>query len=264
MTYIVAEAGIAHEGKLENAFKLVEVAKYGMADAVKFQVYKTENFVTRSTPQFERYKKKELSYADFKLISDYAKTFGITFFATPHDEESLDFLLDLDVPIIKIGSGELGNWRLLDKAVAFDKRIFISVGMHTDEEIQEVADRIDGADATILHCVTMYPTPPEQVRLKRIPYLKRIFSKIGYSDHTAGFHIPVAATVFGASVIEKHIKLDESTGQDTLVALNDVDFRRMVNQIRDVKKASVGVSVSLEQMKSRAWALKDKTTGKRH
>lgn len=266
--FIVAEAGVAHNGDIRAALKLVDIAKSAGADAVKFQVYRTINFVNKGTAQFKNYALKELPYSDFITISDYAKDIGITFFATPHDDESLDFLISLSVLIIKIGSGELGNWKFIEKIARTQKKVFVSVGMYEDADIKELIDifySVGNDKLTLLHCVTMYPTPPEEVRLSRIKYLRDLTGhKIGYSDHTKGYHISLAAAILGASVIEKHIMLPETYGRDTQVALYENEFKEMVLYIREIEKALLGIDVSQKQMINKFWATKNPETGKRN
>lgn len=266
--FIVAEAGVAHNGDIRAALKLVDIAKFAGADAVKFQVYRAENFVNKGTAQFKNYAHKELPYSDFITISDYAKDIGITFFATPHDDESLDFLLSMNVPIIKIGSGELGNWKFIKKIARTRKKVFASLGMYEDEDILKLIRIFDDADnnkLTLLHCVTMYPTSPEEAGLSRIEYLRGLTGhQIGYSDHTHSYHIPLAAAALGVSVIEKHIMLPETYGRDTQVALYGNEFKEMVFQIREIEKALSGTDVSRKQMINKSWATKNPETGKRN
>jgi len=257
--FIVAEAGLGHEGRIELAKRMVDEARVAGADAVKFQVYRTEELIhpSRDAERFERFKRKELSYSDFRELKEYSGVVGIEWFATPHTVGAFEFLVgDLGVETVKVGSGDRGE--ILDLAVRDGrvKRVFVSLGMRGEDEIRDlVVKYTDYRDVlTFLHCVTMYPVPDDKVDLEAFNY-GRYF---GYSDHTVGSVACVAAAALGASVIEKHLKLPESTGQDVAGALFGDEFGQMV---RDVRRVEVMLGdgtrhYSEEERGNEAWALK--------
>ena len=211
--YIVAEAGVSHLGDEKKAFELVDLAKKAGADAVKFQIFDVNALISNEALDWkERLGPRQLPYEAFGRISEYCKAKGITFFATAHDEPSLEFLCTIDVPLFKIGSGEIGNWPFIQKIASFGKPLIISVGMYAPAQISKALESIastGNSEIVVLHCVTDYPTNPEDVALNNIKLLNERFKIItGYSDHTSGYHIPLAAIAMGASVIEKHITLE--------------------------------------------------------
>jgi N,N'-diacetyllegionaminate synthase len=241
--FIVAEAGLAHFGSLEKAKALVDMAAAAKADAVKFQVFKTHELISAASPEWiERLQPKELPFSAFKEIESYCREKGIIFFATAHDEPSLEFLDNLDVPALKIGSGEVGNWGFIKKVASRMKPVIISTGMYTLNEIRDalrIFAEAGNPDVAVLHCVTSYPTPPSEVNLNAIATIRKNLDIIvGYSDHTEGFHFPLSAAALGARIIEKHISLDFNVlnAQDWKVSCGPEDLVLMVRQIRDVEK----------------------------
>ena len=211
--FIIAEAGVAHFGDVNKAYKLIDLAAEAHVDAVKFQIFKTDNLVSASSDEWKnRLRPKELDYKIFVELKKYCKTKNVLFLATAHDEESLDFLTTLDVPAFKIGSGELQNIPFIDKIARKKRPVFLSTGMYTDDDINLVLKVFEDAknpDVCVLHCITAYPTPPEHVNLKALQRIARQHHVMtGYSDHTEGFHFPLASVALGAKVIEKHITLD--------------------------------------------------------
>jgi N,N'-diacetyllegionaminate synthase len=255
--YIIAEAGVNHNGKVELARKLIDAAKAAGADAVKFQTFKTEKILTRNTSmaayqksnlesegtQFEMVKALELSYEDFAGLQDYAATIGIDFLSTPDEEDSLNFLADeLALPWIKIGSGEVTNLPFLRQIAAKQKPMILSTGMSTLGEVERAVHIIrDGTtqELVLLHCTTNYPCPAEEVNLRAMQTLKQAFNlRVGYSDHTISSEVPVAAVALGAEIIEKHLTLDKAMiGPDHRASLDTAEFAEMVRQIRGVEKA---------------------------
>ena len=255
--YIIAEAGVNHNGDLALARKLVEAAHAAGADAVKFQTFKTEKILTLNTSmaayqtenlsskqtQFQMVKALELSYSNFADLKDHAESIGIDFLSTPDDEDSLDFLADeLDMPRIKIGSGEVTNLPFLRKIAAKQKPMILSTGMSTLGEVERAVRLIRAINAQelfLLHCTTNYPCPPEEVNLRAMHTLKQAFQfKVGYSDHTVGSEVPVAAVALGAELIEKHLTLDKNmNGPDHRASLDPAEFREMVRQIRAIEQA---------------------------
>ena len=255
--YVIAEAGVNHNGDFELARKLIDAAKAARADAVKFQTFKTEKILTRTASmaeyqkenlgvedtQFQMIKALELSYAHFAELKTYAESIGIDFLSTPDDEDSLDFLADdLDLPWLKIGSGEVTNLPFLRRIASKQKRMILSTGMSTLGEVERAVRTIrdlNDQELLLLHCTTNYPCPPEEVNLRAMLTLRQAFNtRVGYSDHTLGSEVPVAAVALGAEMIEKHITLDKTMeGPDHRASLDPGEFGDMVRQIRAIEVA---------------------------
>lgn len=253
--FIVAEAGVNHNGEVRLAKKLINVAKKAGADAVKFQVFKAEDTVTRTAgkaayqkkgtrkePQYKMLKKLELTKSEFKQLADYAKRKKIIFLASAFDKGSVDLLSELNVPAFKIPSGEITNLPLLRHVASKGKPIIMSTGMSTLGEIAEaleVIKRGGAKDVILLHCVSDYPTKMEEINLRAIETLKRAFGGlVGLSDHTVGITIPIAAAALGAVMIEKHFTLDKKLpGPDHKASLEPGELEEMVIRIREVEKA---------------------------
>jgi len=255
-TFIIAEAGVNHNGDINLAKKLIDVAKDAGADAVKFQTFKAENVVTTNAEkaeyqkettgvkesQYEMIKKLELTEYDFKELADYAKEKDILFLSSPFDKESVDLLDEINVPVFKVASGEITNFPLLKHIAEKGKPIILSTGMATLGEIEDTLRVIRGAgvdDVVLLHCVTSYPAKMEDVNLRVIETLKHAFKlPVGFSDHTLGITVPIAAVSRGAVVIEKHFTLDKNLpGPDHKASLEPDELKEMVVAIRDVEKA---------------------------
>lgn len=252
---IIAEAGVNHNGDLNTAKRLIDAAKEAGADAVKFQTYRADLLAVPSAKkadyqfentgknhsQYEMLKELELSYDNFKELFAYCDDQNIRFLSSPFDEISMEYLDHLGVEIIKIPSGEITNYRYLKKAAALKKPIILSTGMSTIDEIKEALNLLDegGQEITLLHCSSAYPTPMEDVNLNAMFHLKKAFQKkVGYSDHTMGIEVAVAATALGACVIEKHITLDKTmAGPDHKLSLEPKEFKLMVNSIRNIETA---------------------------
>ena len=254
--YIIAEAGVNHNGKLDLALKLCDAAKEAGVDAVKFQTWKTENIVTARArqaayqtentgveeSQFDMLKKLELSYDHFRYIQDYCKKIGIDFLSTPDEEESLEFLVSLGLPFIKVGSGEVTNIPYLRKIASCGKPVILSTGLSTLAQVARAYDTLLQAGAptvSLLHCTTNYPCPYDEVNLRAMQTLKDAFKcQVGYSDHTMGTEIPVAAVAMGAEIIEKHFTLDRTMeGPDHKASLEPAELKLMVEQIRHIEVA---------------------------
>ncbi len=255
-TFIVAEIGVNHNGSVNRARKLIDAAKSAGADAVKFQAYKTERIVTKyaekakyqkettdpKKSQYDMLKKLELKDADFVELHRYAKKRSIIFLSSAFDEESVDLLAGLDVSAFKVPSGETTNFPLLRHIAEKKKPIILSTGLSTLDEIGEairVMEEKGVEDIVLLHCVTSYPAKAEDVNLRVMDFLKRSFGcPVGFSDHTLGISIPIAATALGAVLIEKHFTLDKKmSGPDHRASLEPDEFKQMVTAIRDVEKA---------------------------
>lgn len=256
-TFIIAEAGVNHNGSLETAKRLVDEAAKAGADAVKFQTWKTELLMTReasqaeyqsmntgiSESQFDMAKRLELSYEDFEKIKSHCDDSGIMFLSTPDEEVSADFLSSLQ-SIFKIGSGELDNIPFLRHIAKLADRVILSTGMGTLGEIEAALAALEdgGLDrdkVTLLHATTDYPTEYKDVNLMAMQTLKNAFkTEVGYSDHTMGIEVPVAAVALGAKVIEKHFTLDRSMkGPDHKASLEPDELKRMITAIRNIETA---------------------------
>lgn len=255
--YIIAEAGVNHNGRLDLALKLCDAAKEAGVDAVKFQTWKTENIVTASArqaayqtentgveeSQYDMLKKLELSYAQFEGIQQYCKKIGIDFLSTPDEEESLAFLMNtLHLPLVKIGSGEVTNIPYLRTIASYQKPVILSTGMSTLAQVAVAYDTLLNAGApsvSLLHCTTNYPCPYDEVNLRAMQTLKDAFKcQVGYSDHTMGTEVPVAAVAMGAEIIEKHFTLDcNMEGPDHKASLEPQELKLMVQQIHHIETA---------------------------
>lgn len=255
-TLVIAEAGVNHNGQLDLALKLCDAAKASGADVVKFQTWKTEKIITRTVAQadyqsentgkhesqFDMLKRLELSYEDFTKIKEYCDKIGIQFASTADEEESLDFLIKLGIPFIKIGSGEITNIPYLRIMGSKKLPIIISSGMATLAEVDTALNELKNAgatDITLLHCTTNYPCPMNSVNLNAMLTLKDAFKiPVGYSDHTEGVEVPIAAVAMGATVIEKHFTLDRNMeGPDHLASTEPAEFKKMVDSIRNIEIA---------------------------
>lgn len=255
--FIIAEAGVNHNGNIELAKKLIDIALECGADAVKFQTFKTENDISKYAPkadyqknttnfdesQFEMAKKLELSFENFSELKKYCDKKNIIFLSSPFDMDSVRFLKDLGLEIFKIPSGEITNYLLLREIGSYKKKVILSTGMADLGEIEDAIDILveNGTkkeDITILHCSTEYPTPFEDVNLNAILTIKDAFKiNVGYSDHTPGIEIPLAAVALGAKVIEKHFTLDKNLpGPDHKASLEPVELKAMIQAIRNVEK----------------------------
>ena len=255
-TFIVAEAGVNHNGSLEIAKKLVDVAVDAGSDSVKFQTFKAENIVTRyaqkaeyqkettagNETQFDMITKLELDINAHKELINYCKIKEITFLSTPFDLESVELLNNLGVEVLKIPSGEITNLPFLEKIGGLKRRLILSTGMADLEEIGKALSILIGAgtpkdNITVLHCNTEYPTPFEDVNLLAMNTIKETYKvKVGYSDHTPGIEISIAAVALGASVIEKHFTLDKDMeGPDHKASLEPEELNNMVRAIRNVE-----------------------------
>ena len=257
-TFIIAEAGVNHNGNIEIAKKMIEVAKECGADAIKFQTFKAEKVISRYAPkaeyqkqttgetdsQLEMVKKLELSFDDFIVLKEYCDKLNIMFLSTPFDFESIDFLDDLELEIFKIPSGEITNLPYLEKIGKLGKKVILSTGMADLGEIEDALDILISCgtkkeNITVLHCNTEYPTPYEDVNLLAMLTIKEAFKvKVGYSDHTLGIEIPIAAVALGASVIEKHFTLDKNMeGPDHKASLEPHELKAMIDAIVNIEKA---------------------------
>ena len=254
--FVIAEAGVNHNGDVAIARRLVDAAVEAGADAVKFQTFRAELLARRDTPkaayqtvttgvsegQYEMLRRLELNADAHRVLRDHAVSRGIAFLSTPFDEDSADLLDGLGVPLFKVPSGEITNLLLLRHIAAKAKPVILSTGMATLEEIDgavQVLKRGGVPKLTILHCVSDYPTRPEDLNLRMIVTLRERYSvDIGLSDHTAGIAIAMAAVALGAAVIEKHVTLDRSMpGPDHRASIEPGELAAMVAGIREVEAA---------------------------
>ncbi len=255
-TYIVAELGVNHNGNMELVKELIDKASEAGVDAIKFQKFKTESLVTKNAPkakyqevttdaaesQFDMLKRLELSENSLQELYNYAKFKGIEAFATPFDDESVDFLYNLGIKAYKVGSGDITNIPMLKKIAKKGLPVILSAGMSTLGEIEDALDAIrsEGNDKIVLmHCTSNYPTNEEDVNLKAMNTMMTAFQiPTGYSDHTMGTAVSIAAVARGAVIIEKHFTLDRSLpGPDHSASLEPKELKELVEGIRAVERA---------------------------
>lgn len=253
--FIIAEAGVNHNGKFRLAKKMVDAAKNAGADAVKFQVFSAERVVVgtaekasyqkRATGKGSQYgmlKKLELTNDEFRKLANHATKKKIIFLGSAFDKESVDFLDELKVPTFKVPSGEITNFPLLKQMARKGKPIILSTGMSTLGEVAEALEVIKGEGANeiiLLHCVSNYPAKAEDMNLKAMSTLKHTFGfPVGLSDHTLGITVPIAAAALGAAVVEKHFTLDRKLpGPDHKASLEPGELEEMVDCIREAERA---------------------------
>lgn len=257
--FIIAEAGVNHNGDIDIAKKLVDVAVDAGADAVKFQTFKAESLVNRSAPkadyqirntgnnksQFEMLEALELKTEEFRGLYEYCNSRDIQFLSSPFDLESIDFLSDLNLSLFKIPSGEITNLPYLRKIGRLGSRVVLSTGMADLDEVRAAVDILTGegmplSNIDIMHCITEYPAPVQDVNLMAMATVKDAFPgiKVGYSDHTEGFEIALAAVAMGARLLEKHFTLDKNLeGPDHRISLDPLELKTMIKSIRNVEKA---------------------------
>lgn len=253
---IIAEAGVNHNGRLDLALQLCDAAKESGADVVKFQTWDTDMLITKNVgmaayqekntgdkvSQYDMLKHLEFSYHNFKKVKAYCDEIGIIFASTADEEKSLDFLIGLGIPFIKIGSGDVGNISYLRYMGGKKLPIIFSTGMSSLSDIDVSLDALYQGGAkniTLLHCTTNYPCPFEEVNLNAMLTLHNAFHlPVGYSDHTIGTEIAVAAVALGAKVIEKHFTLDRNMeGPDHIASTEPDEFKQMVKQVRNIESA---------------------------
>jgi len=255
---IIAEAGVNHNGDIALAKKLIDVAAEAGVDYVKFQTFKASNLVSQSAKkadyqlrntqdndsQYQMLKKLELSESDHQLLIQHCKEKKVEFLSTAFDSESLDLLIGLGIKLFKIPSGEITNYPLLKKIGGLNKQVIISTGMCSMAEIKDAINVLEEFGTkrehiTVLHCNTEYPTPMQDVHLLAMNAIKKEFNvQVGYSDHTLGIEVPIAAVALGATVIEKHFTLDRKmVGPDHAASLEPNELIQMVKSIRNIELA---------------------------
>lgn len=254
--YVIAEAGVNHNGSPELAMRLAAAAKAAGADAVKFQTFRAEKLASATAAQaayqkenmgdtgsqLAMLKRLELSREDFRQLKAYCDSIGITFLSTAFDDESLDFLEELNLPVLKIPSGEVTNLPLLERLAATGKPLLLSTGMCDMDEVAAAVTLLKekgAGDICLLHCTTAYPAPVDGVNLRAMVAMAEAFGlPVGYSDHTEGIQVPVAAVALGARVIEKHFTLDKTMeGPDHKASLTPDELTAMVAAVRSVEQA---------------------------
>lgn len=262
---IIAEAGVNHNGSLEKAFQLIDAAVEAGVDYVKFQTFKSSNLVSKTAikadyqventknnteSQLEMLQKLELTASDHQQLIDYCNSKNIQFFSTAFDLDSLHYLASIGLKLVKIPSGEVTNLPYLEKAALLFEKVILSTGMCTMKDIEDALNvfinrGIKKENITILHCNTEYPTPMEDVNLKAMLTIGKEFNTpIGYSDHTLGIEVPIAAVALGATVIEKHFTLDKNMdGPDHKASLEPDELKAMVKAIRNTEKALGGSGI---------------------
>jgi len=259
---IIAEAGVNHNGSMQNAFRLIDAAAAAGVDYIKFQTFKADKLVSASAKkadyqiqntknsaetQLQMLQKLELSQEQYAQLIAYCQKKNIQFFSTAFDLDSLEYLHEVGLKMVKIPSGEITNLPYLRKAARLFRQVILSTGMTTISEIKDAVSVFTEAgvpkeNITILHCNTEYPTPMYDVNLKAMLHIQEVFgTEIGYSDHTLGIEVPIAAVALGASIIEKHFTLDKTmTGPDHRASLEPDELQAMVNAIRNIEKALSG------------------------
>jgi len=256
---IIAEAGVNHNGSIKIAKQLIDEAVNAGVDIIKFQTFNAEKLVSKSAKraeyqrknigdgndsQYDMLKKLELSKENHEELITYCKEKGIRFWSTAFDFESIDYLHSLKLGLWKIPSGEITNYPFIRKISSYNEPIIMSTGMCEEKDIQNAIDvlikyGIKKEQITLLHCNTQYPTPYQDVNLKAMISIKETFDlPIGYSDHTQGIEVPIAAVAMGATVIEKHFTLDRNLpGPDHKASLEPVELKAMVSAIRHIEQA---------------------------
>ena len=261
-TIIIAEAGVNHNGSLEMAKQLVDKAVEAGVDYIKFQTFKAAKLVTKSAKQaeyqqknigkgedsqYQMLKKLELSPEDHDVLIAYCKERGIKFFSTAFDFDSIDYLHSLNLGLWKIPSGEVTNYPFLKRIAAFNEKTILSTGMCNMQDVRNAVEALyknglSKENLILLHCNTEYPTPFDDVNLKAMDALRKEFGvEVGYSDHTKGIEVSIAAVALGATMIEKHFTLDRTLpGPDHKASLEPEELKAMVSAIRNIEKAVGG------------------------
>lgn len=262
---IIAEAGVNHNGDIGMAKKLIDAGVAAGVDYVKFQTFKADKLVSRDAKkadyqsknigdnddsQYTMLKKLELSHEDHIELMSYCNEKNIKFFSTAFDVEGVHYLNDLGLQLFKVPSGEITNYPYLKAIASFNKPVILSTGMCTENEIKDAVDvliseGLPKEKISILHCNTEYPTPMKDVNLKAMLSIKEEFNvEVGYSDHTLGIEVPIAAVALGAVIIEKHFTLDRNLpGPDHVASLEPMELKQMVDAIRNIELAVSGSGV---------------------
>lgn len=278
-TFIIAEAGVNHNGSLSLACRLVEEAARAGADAVKFQTFRADSLVAHHAPkadyqrqttpfeesQYEMLKRLELTYQDHVELMKFCRCVGIQFLSSPFDIASVELLAALGMNVFKIPSGEITNLPYLRRVGGLGREIILSTGMTEVDEIGAALGVLENAGTpkekiTLLHCTSEYPTPMADVNLRAMQSIGKVFGvRVGYSDHTEGVEVPIAAVALGATVIEKHFTLERTLpGPDHRASLEPKELRIMVTAIRNIESAlgSQNKAPTVSELKNRSIARK--------
>ena len=237
--FLIAEIGINHNGKLNEAIKLIDAAKKSGADAVKFQTYVTEKRVSTNSPIFNILKKCELQLVDFYKLKKYCDKKNIIFFSTPFDVDSVNFLHKINVKIFKVASFDISNYEIINEIIKTKKEVILSTGMASLKEINNVHKKLkkNKISHALLHCISNYPNEEKSSYLNNIVFLKNILNcPVGYSDHTNGINTAFISHILGANIIEKHFKLGSNHKcVDAKVSITPKQFSELVKSINDYK-----------------------------
>jgi N-acetylneuraminate synthase/N,N'-diacetyllegionaminate synthase len=236
---IIAEAGVAHFGDMDLAEQLVTLAAEGGADVFKTQFFDVEALIARRAPDWQdRLRPRNLTFEEARQLKDMCDRLGLLFMSTAHDETRIKWLLDLDVPAVKVGSGECNNPAFLTKLAEIGRPMIVSTGMYTQDDVHEAVDACAAGgctDLALLHCVTSYPAPAEDINLSAMDTMAGFFAgPVGYSDHTDGELAVLAAVARGAKIVEKHVTIlrDVPNAQDWKVSAGRENFAELVTRIR--------------------------------
>jgi len=270
--YIIAEAGVAHFGDLGKALALVDLAAECGADALKTQAYTTDSLISPRLNEWrQRLSSREISFDFLAKMKERCDTHGITFLCTAHDASVVPWLLELNVPAFKIGSGERGNLQFISELSSYGLPIILSTGMYEEGHLMDALTTIRETGLgklAVLHCVTSYPTPMNQLNIRAMDRIGELFTgPVGYSDHTFGVQAAVCAVANGASIIEKHIALDFNipNAQDWKVSCGPHDLADFVNTIRNTEIMMGSPTLKVQECEKEAlhWALKSLVASKR-
>lgn len=236
-TAIIAELGENHLGHVDLALAMIEQAAKAGADYCKVQSYRGSD-VAPSDPERDWFHRVEVSDDTHRRLQAHCRACGVQFLSSPFSVERAEFLFSLGLTVIKIASSELTNRELLRAVNARAPRVLLSVGLAVEDEIADALARLSRCDVTLLHCVSLYPTPPGRINLRSIPYLRERFgTAVGFSDHTVGYHAALAARALGAEVIEKHFTLSHDLpGTDHVLSLTPAQFAEMVRCLRELEQ----------------------------
>lgn len=270
--FFIAEAGVAHFGDMKLARQLVDLAASAGADALKIQVFDVEVLFASHMPDWrDRLRSRNLTFEEVTQIQQWCKDAGLIFFATAHDESRIAWLREIDVPVVKVGSGERNNPEFLVKLASLGKPMIISTGMYSVADVEQALQaclRGGCRDVALLHCVTTYPTPDEHVNLRAMDVLREIFpGPVGYSDHTPDEMAVLAAVARGAKIIEKHITIlrDVPNAQDWKVSAGPENLARLVADVRRIERqlGSRAKQAAACEVESARWATKSLVAARR-
>jgi N,N'-diacetyllegionaminate synthase len=264
-TYVIAEIGINHGGDLDLAKRMIDSASKTGCDAVKFQTYLTEQRAPKNNQEvFDILKKCELPFSDFEILKNHSQIYGLDFFSTPFDRESVECLKAIDVDLYKVASFDVVNKKLLREIAKTGKPIIMSVGMANMEEIREAhaVIKTTSNNLAILHCISAYPTEEKDANLGAIPILQDEFGDcvIGQSDHTSGIKVPLYAVALGAQIIEKHFKIDDEMNCiDAQVSISQEQMLNLVDKIRNLENIIGDQNLEITDVQNPATIFRRKT-----